>query len=319
MKKIKNFFSSPLRVVLTVICILIVLAAAGIGTFFAIGNSASNKASAEAAALADAGIDAGSAMMSPTDLEWENGRMVYEVEFSANGKEYHYLVAASDNSIVYRSAEIDDDQMLPITDTLAEAPSSTPAETTASPVPSEATSTATPAASAPVEATAPAAGSVSQAPQATTTAQAGDIGLDAAKNIALTDAGLTQEEVTFFDSKQDYDDGILVYELEFYAGQTEYDYEIAAASGEIRKKSFDTTASAPSSGGNISVDQAKSLALEHAGLTEADVSFTKAKLENDDGHTFYEIEFRQGTVEYDYKIDASSGTILEYEQDTNHR
>lgn len=316
MKKIKTFFSSPLRVVLTVICILIVLAAAGFGTFFAIGNSASNKAAAEAAALADAGVDASSAMMSPTDLEWEGGRMVYEVEFSANGKEYNYLVAASDNSILYRSAEIDDDQILPTNDTLAEATSSAPAEATTSPAVSDAT-TPTPA---PATSTAPAAETVSQDPQTTATAQTGDIGLDAAKNIALTDAGITEDAVTFFDTKQDYDNGTLVYELEFFANQTEYDYEIDAATGDIRKKSFDTTGGATSATGqNITVEQAKALALEHAGLAEADVNFTKAKLENDDGQTFYEIEFRQGTTEYDYKIDAASGTILEYEQDTDYR
>lgn len=316
MKKIKAFFSRPLRVVLTVLCILIVLAAAGFGTFFAIGNSASNKSAAEAAALADAGVDASSAMMSPTELEWEGGRMVYEVEFSANGKEYNYLVAASDNSILYRSAEIDDDQILPVNNTLAEAPSSAPAETTAAPAASEA-ATATPA---PTASTVPAADAASQTPQANATAQTGDIGPDAAKSIALTDAGLTEDAVTFFETKQDYENGTLVYELEFFAGQTEYDYEIDAATGDIRKKSFDTTGgTASATGQNITVEQAKALALEHAGLAETDVNFTKAKLENDDGRTFYEIEFRQGTTEYDYKIDAVSGTIVEYEQETNHR
>lgn len=47
----------------------------------------------------------------------------------------------------------------------------------------------------------------------------------------------------------------------------------------------------------------------------SDVSFTKAKLERDDGRTVYEIEFYQGYVEYDYTIDAATGAILEYDMD----
>lgn len=46
--------------------------------------------------------------------------------------------------------------------------------------------------------------------------------------------------------------------------------------------------------------------------------FTKAKLENDDGQSVYEIEFRNGNTEYDYTIDAFKGSILEWDKDTDH-
>ncbi|MDD6933236.1 MAG: PepSY domain-containing protein, partial [Eubacteriales bacterium] len=42
-----------------------------------------------------------------------------------------------------------------------------------------------------------------------------------------------------------------------------------------------------------------------------DVTFTKAKLEKDDGVRKYEIEFRKGGTEYEYEIDAATGAILE--------
>ena len=62
----------------------------------------------------------------------------------------------------------------------------------------------------------------------------------------------------------------------------------------------------------ISVDEAKNIALGRAGLSASNVNFVKAKLENDDGRTEYEIEFYSGTMEYDCTIDASTGTVLEY-------
>ena len=56
------------------------------------------------------------------------------------------------------------------------------------------------------------------------------------------------------------------------------------------------------------MDRAKSIALGHAGVS---VSFSKAKLDDDDGRGVYETEFYVGNTEYDYEIDAHSGAILE--------
>ena len=63
------------------------------------------------------------------------------------------------------------------------------------------------------------------------------------------------------------------------------------------------------------MDKAKSIALKHAGKSASSVSFTKAKLDKDDGKVVYEIEFRSGRTEYEYDIDAYSGKILEYDID----
>lgn len=66
----------------------------------------------------------------------------------------------------------------------------------------------------------------------------------------------------------------------------------------------------------ISVDEAKNIALGQTGLSASDVNFVKTKLENDDGRAEYEIEFYSGTTEYDYTIDAVTGTVLEYDMDS---
>ena len=60
---------------------------------------------------------------------------------------------------------------------------------------------------------------------------------------------------------------------------------------------------------------AKTLALETAGLTADQVSWIWAKRDYDDGRLEYEVEFKSGGMEYEYKIDGSTGTILEYDQD----
>ena len=54
-----------------------------------------------------------------------------------------------------------------------------------------------------------------------------------AQNAALTHAGLTSDQVTGMRSELDRDDGRQLYEVEFYSGATEYDYEIDAYSGEV--------------------------------------------------------------------------------------
>ena len=66
---------------------------------------------------------------------------------------------------------------------------------------------------------------------------------------------------------------------------------------------------------NIGEEEAKKIALEHAGLKEADVSHLFVELDFDDGVLRYEIDFRQGQYEYDYDIDAETGNILSYDKD----
>lgn len=58
---------------------------------------------------------------------------------------------------------------------------------------------------------------------------------ESAKGIALSHAGATEDKVQRFESKQDYEDGRQVYEIEFDYSGFEYDYEIDAKSGEILK------------------------------------------------------------------------------------
>ena len=118
----------------------------------------------------------------------------------------------------------------------------------------------------------------------------------------------------------DYDDGRAEYEVEFWAGNTEYDYEIDATNGTILSYDHDAEYYAPSqntanSGSLISSEEAKSIALAHAGVSVADVREFECELDKDDGYSLYEIEFKSGGYEYSYEIDATNGTIIKQEKD----
>jgi len=65
------------------------------------------------------------------------------------------------------------------------------------------------------------------------------IGVEAAKQIALAHAKVAQKDVTFIKAELDTEDGRAVYDIEFYSGNVEYDYDIDAVSGEIISNDFD--------------------------------------------------------------------------------
>ena len=81
-----------------------------------------------------------------------------------------------------------------------------------------------------------------QAAQPTQPAQPQTIGVEAAKAIALKDAGQTAAGVVFTKARQEKEDGRLIYDIEFYvSGQMEYEYEIDAYSGAILEKDVEAT------------------------------------------------------------------------------
>lgn len=71
------------------------------------------------------------------------------------------------------------------------------------------------------------------------TQSSADIGADRAKEIALDHAGVSASKATFVRAHLDYEDGRRVYDVEFYSGSKEYDYEIDAASGDILSWDYD--------------------------------------------------------------------------------
>lgn len=160
-----------------------------------------------------------------------------------------------------------------------------------------------------------------------------------AQNIALEDAGLKQNDVSFTKTKLDRDDGRSQYDIEFIASadNTKYDYEIDAESGAILSvdretgRSGNTTSNStqqnsnasqttsPQAEGEITADEAKSIALQHAGLAEADVLYVNVEYDRDNGHNEWSVDFATQDTEYDYEINAADGSILKSEKEAHTR
>ena len=141
------------------------------------------------------------------------------------------------------------------------------------------------------------------------------ISSDKAKKIALGDAKLAEKNVTFVKVELEFEDNRLVYDVEFYSGNVEYDYDIDAVSGAIVSADKDienyvipAQPSTEAQASEISVEKAKQIALSHAGVGSA--RFTKAKIDYENGVKVYEIEFKVGNMEYEYDINVVNGAIV---------
>lgn len=239
---------------------------------------------AKTIALEAAGVSESAAVFSTAGLDRQNGTDYYAVDFTANGRTYAYDIDAVTGVIIDSS----EDQ-------------SQPAQAT--------------------DGGASADGANSSGTSSQSTDGSTAITEDQAREIALADAGLTAEEVTFLKTQLDRDDGRLVYDVEFYnADYTEYDYEIDAADGTILSSDFDAegyTAPADSATA-ITADQAKEIALaEVPGATVDDIY--EFELDRDDGRLEYEGAIWYDGTEYEFTIDGYSGAIRSWEADLRSR
>lgn len=276
-----------------------------------------SKDSARAAALAAAGIDASSANITSTQFSERDGIPYYEVDFTANGMSYSYSIDAVTGVIIESEDSKQQDVNVTDYDTLEVATSNTPVITdydtanggTAS---KNAAGTPAPAASAP----APAAGT------------AKEVTLDSAKQTALQHAGKSASEVSFVKAHKDIDDGRSIYEIEFVVqsgnSYQEYDYEIDASTGAIISSDFDAESYAPpkqQTAGSQPQQSTTKTEAEVRDIALAKVPGAKASdcslwLDSDDGHLIYEGKIIYNQMEYEFDIDAYSGTILEWDAES---
>lgn len=62
----------------------------------------------------------------------------------------------------------------------------------------------------------------------------GNVTMEQAKQTALNRAGVAASDVHFTKAHKDRDDGRMIYEIEFWKGNTEYDVEVDAQTGKVR-------------------------------------------------------------------------------------
>ena len=233
---------------------------------------------AKTKALAHAGLKAADVKFVECQLETDDGRSVYDIEFYSESAEYDYEIDALTGEVL----DVDHD-----------------AERYTPPAPS------------------------SPSAQALLTEEQ-------AKAKALAHAGLKAADVKFVECQLDSDDGKTTYDIEFYSGSKEYDYEVDAYTGDILDVDYDaerysppkntSSGKKPSSGtsassgtkASITAEEAKKLALAQVpGATSKDIR--EFETDYDDGRLEYEGTIVYEEMEYEFEIDGYSGAIRSWD------
>ncbi|WP_207722039.1 PepSY domain-containing protein [Agathobaculum hominis] len=139
-----------------------------------------------------------------------------------------------------------------------------------------------------------------------------------ALEIALAHTGVKAADATVTRSRLDYEDGRQVYKIEWYANGAKYDYEIVVATGEIVNSSYEAK-TVVGTGNSATVSEAAAqqtaLALVSGG-SEKDIY--EWKLDYNDGRPEYEGKIIYGGTEYEFTIDATTGSVTEWDTEAVH-
>lgn len=202
MSKIKQLLSSPGRIAVFALCVILVvalLAFAGIKVGASVmNNQGIGLDQATKVALQNAGFEESDVTLLRGHFDRDDGISTYDIEFrGSDGFDYDYVISANDGTIIEANRE------------LAELLSGAQNQQD----------------SGQAQESASQSGGSSQ--------DTNYISADKAQSIALQHAGVSASDATFRKAHLDRDDGIYVYELEFVSGDLEYDYEIHATTGAI--------------------------------------------------------------------------------------
>ena len=150
------------------------------------------------------------------------------------------------------------------------------------------------------------------------------IGTNKAMDIAAAAFGkASTAKMAYSEVDPELDESPAHYEVEIKS-QTgeEFEYKIDAYTGAIlesKREAADGTEvpvvqpSKPAASGDIGYAKAKSIALNHAGVSENKAYDMEIELDDEDGTLVYEVEFKSGNMEYSYEINAATGAILKHE------
>ena len=163
------------------------------------------------------------------------------------------------------------------------------------------------------------------------------IGRDAAACAAEQYAGTTAVDSVTAEVDPELDESPAHYEVELHTVWGEFEYLVDAYTGKVLsgQKDLPSTVSArndtvkpsqpisppaqssqpaqPSGSADIGHAKAKSIALNHTGVSENEAYDMNIELDDEDGILVYEVEFKSGGMEYSYEINAATGEILKHE------
>ena len=150
--------------------------------------------------------------------------------------------------------------------------------------------------------------------------------------IALQEAGLSQEAAGKVTAELDKEKNETVWEVEIETQEKEYSYAVNAANGTVTEKEIETEkkptvpptqetvpATSPSAPATepaaqpVTKERAVEIALQAAGLTKEEVFDLEAELDQERNGLFWEVSFETKQKEYDYEIHAYDGTVVKAE------
>lgn len=278
-------------------------------------------AEAKNVALENAGLTAGQVKFTDVELDDKNGTHYYQVEFTADGKEYEYDIDALTGAIIESKLPAGAQAQQNTASNNNISNNTTPDTNTAgsSNTDNNTSNNTTPDIN--IAGSSNTNNNTSNNTSSGTGTASAALTADQAKNKALAHAGLKANQVTFVKSKLDWDDGRQVYDVEFYTSDyKEYDYEIDASTGEVVSYDFDAEDHAPPATGNgqsgtITADQAKEKALSQVpGATVSDIR--EFETDYDDGRLQYEGKIYYNGMEYEFEIDGYSGAIRNWDAES---
>lgn len=242
--------------------------------------------SAKGIALKSAGLSPDQAEFTTAGLDKKDGIFYYQICFSSEGTEYEYAIDALTGVVIQGPL----DPGIPV---LADG-GSNPSGSQQAPSP----------------------GSLPGSTQPPSNTDTGTIDEQQARNIAITHSGISSQDITQIEVKQEDDDGIALYKVKFKtSGSNEYEYEIDRYSGRIISFDHDlddyNQPSPPGATARIGQAQAMDSVLARVpGASNSDISI---RLEEDDGRLEYKGRIRYDGMEYKFKLDAYSGALTEWE------
>ena len=153
------------------------------------------------------------------------------------------------------------------------------------------------------------------------------IGKDAAAYAAEQYAGTTALDSVTVEVDPELDESPAHYEVELHTAWGEFEYLVDAYTGKVLSGQKDLPATAPvgdetakptAPTGDIGHAKAKSIALNHAGVSESKAYDMEIELDDEDGTLVYEVEFKFGGMEYSYEINAATGAVLKHEAELDN-
>ena len=155
------------------------------------------------------------------------------------------------------------------------------------------------------------------------------IGTDKAMDLAAAAFGkVSAAKMAYSAVDPELDESPAHYEVEIKSQSgEEFEYKLDAYTGAILESKREVEDGAetpavqpsrpepPAAVQDIGYAKAKSIALNHAGVSENEAYDMDIELDDEDGILVYEVEFKSGNMEYDYEINAATGAILKHESE----